>query len=283
MGDFLALAQGHFDRQHDGREENANMATILQPAAAEDADTIYFFEQWQTQADYEAHSAPNENLKAFLDACPALLNGPPEVREGSMPHWEREDSREAVAAPPVVLSGAPVAYTIAPTVQYASAPVVYAAAPPSFTYAAAPMVVAPGQQVVYTNAPTVAEDGQVVYASAPAVAEGAQVTYAAPPPVMQSAAPGRVNVSHELFAKLAAGGALSPEEMVQLQGTAPAAETAVADIHEAPVPEAVAAAVTDAAVPGADTSASPKKSSKKKEKGSKKALKASKKKEKGCC
>merc|ERR1711920_409292 len=110
--------------------------------------------------------------------------------------------------------------------------------------------------------------------------EGAQMGYAAPPPVVQYEAPGRINVSHELFAKLAAGGALTPEEIAQLEGTMPAVEATVAAVEEAPAPEA-AAAGAEVAV---DASASPKKSSNKKENGSKKALKASKKKkEKGCC
>merc|ERR1712151_802290 len=104
---------------------------------------------------------------------------------------------------------------------------------------------------------------------------GAQMIYAAPPPVVQYEAPGRINVSHELFAKLAAGGALTPEEIAQLEGTMPAVEAAVAAGEEAPAPEAAAAGAEAAA----DASASPKK-----EKGSKKALKASKKKKaKGCC
>merc|ERR1712061_276983 len=126
------------------------------------------------------------------------------------------------------------------------------------------MVVAPGQQVVYTSAPTVAEDGQVVYSAAPAVAEGGQVVYAAPPvegvegaqmiyaappPVVQYEAPGRINVSHELFAKLAAGGALTPEEIAQLEGTMPAVEAAVAAVEEPPAPEAAAAGAEAAADP----------------------------------
>merc|ERR1719262_1535657 len=41
-----------------------------------------------------------------------------------------------------------------------------------------------------------------------------QVVYGAP----MVAAPARVNVSHEIFAKLAAGGQLTPEEMEQLTG-----------------------------------------------------------------
>jgi len=90
LDDFMALARGHFDRQHDGREENANMATVLQPDAAEDASIVYLFEQWESQADYESHSAPNENLKIFLDEVPPMLAAPPEILQGSMPHWQKE-------------------------------------------------------------------------------------------------------------------------------------------------------------------------------------------------
>merc|ERR1719493_608523 len=55
--------------------------------------------------------------------------------------------------------------------------------------------------------------GQFTYA-APGV-EGQQMVYGAP---MVVAAPARVNVSPEIFAKLAAGGTLTPEEMAQLSG-----------------------------------------------------------------
>merc|ERR1719412_3391343 len=56
--------------------------------------------------------------------------------------------------------------------------------------------------------------GQFTYA-APEGVEGQQLMYGAP---MVVAAPARVNVSHEIFAKLAAGGTLTPEEMAQLSG-----------------------------------------------------------------
>merc|ERR1719499_1652772 len=55
--------------------------------------------------------------------------------------------------------------------------------------------------------------GQFTYA-APGV-EGQQMVFGAP---MVVAAPTRVNVSPEIFAKLAAGGTLTPEEMAQLSG-----------------------------------------------------------------
>merc|ERR1719512_589705 len=56
--------------------------------------------------------------------------------------------------------------------------------------------------------------GQFTYA-APEGVEGQQLIYGAP---MVVAAPARVNVSHEIFAKLAAGGTLTPEEMAELSG-----------------------------------------------------------------
>merc|ERR1719273_2548494 len=56
--------------------------------------------------------------------------------------------------------------------------------------------------------------GQFAYA-APEGMEGQQLIYGAP---MVAAAPARINVSHEIFAKLAAGGSLTPEEMAQLSG-----------------------------------------------------------------
>eukprot|EP00405_Crypthecodinium_cohnii_P017358 CAMPEP_0206448678 /NCGR_PEP_ID=MMETSP0324_2-20121206/17619_1 /ASSEMBLY_ACC=CAM_ASM_000836 /TAXON_ID=2866 /ORGANISM="Crypthecodinium cohnii, Strain Seligo" /LENGTH=101 /DNA_ID=CAMNT_0053917875 /DNA_START=7 /DNA_END=312 /DNA_ORIENTATION=- len=83
-----------------------------------------------------------------------------------------------------------------------------------------------------------------------------------------STGPALYSCPPELFAKLAAGGTLTAEEMAQITGQAPPA---------APVAEAVAEAVTPAEV-----SSKKKKSSSSKK--SKKALKASSKKsKKGCC
>merc|ERR1719296_170815 len=121
------------------------------------------------------------------------------------------------------------------------------------------------QQILYVD-----EHGQPVEAPEGAVFE--QPVLYAPPPV---AAPARINVSPEIFAKLAAGGTLTPEEMAQLSGEAAPVEPVM------PVPGSPAPAAPAAPAAAANTSA---KASKKKEKGSKKALKASKKKkEKGCC
>jgi len=118
---------------------------------------------------------------------------------------------------------------------------------------------------------------------------------------MLSGSPGRVTVSRDIFAKLAAGGALTAEEMAQLTGQQAAGASVGASIATAPaVPNAVSAmsvgaatvggaavaavtsgmaAATNVAVNGS-AKVSKKKDSKK---SSKKVLKASKKKEKGCC
>merc|ERR1719277_199051 len=124
---------------------------------------------------------------------------------------------------------------------------------------------AEAQQVVYVD-----EQGNPIEAPAEGqvFVEPGQMMYAAPPPV---AAPARINVSPEIFAKLAAGGVLTPEEMAQLSGQA---------APEQPVhAEAEAAATAAGAAPGVDAAAAVTSA-----KASKKALKASKKKKsKGCC
>merc|ERR1740120_154964 len=109
-----------------------------------------------------------------------------------------------------------------------------------------------GQQGVYVDAPV--EGAQMVegtdgmlMAAEPVYQQ--PVMYAAPPPI---AAPARINVSPEIFAKLAAGGTLTPEEMAQLSGEpvpAPveAAAAAVAPVAGAASPAAAAStAVTSA-------------------------------------
>merc|ERR1712039_469569 len=118
---------------------------------------------------------------------------------------------------------------------------VYAAAPQPVTYVGAsgsfPMaqpgqvmyvqedgqqVLAEGQQIQYIqgDGQQVLMEGQEI-AGAPYELAG-QVTYAAPEGMdgqlvygapMVAAAPARINVSPEIFAKLAAGGSLTPEEM----------------------------------------------------------------------
>merc|ERR1740116_389801 len=100
-----------------------------------------------------------------------------------------------------------------------------------------------------------------------------QMMYGAP----MVAAPARVNVSHEIFAKLAAGGQLTPEEMEQLTGQPAPAPGMPGSPH------AAGAIGVHAGVPGsvAGEPGSAKASGKKDKKGkdgSKKSLKASKKK-----
>lgn len=152
----------------------------------------------------------------------------------------------AAAVPVASASGSPVTYVTAPTVTYA-APV---ASQPAYAMASQLAMdwSASGVPVTSTAAPFAAAPSTTQVYAAPAV-------YACPP---------------EIFAKLAAGGALTAEEMQQLTGQAPA--PAVVDAVEQ------VAAVTSEPAPGSSKAASKKKGSKKKE-----SLKASKKKSKGCC
>jgi len=180
---------------------------------------------------------------------------------------------------------------------------------------AAPTVLEDGQELANdASGAAVTEGGQIV-SLVPTVVEGSPVpTYVAPyvpaePLAYAEALQGqqmyaapmgaRVNVSHEIFAKLAAGVQLTPEEMKSLSGqpVGPDQPTAVPAAHEQPVglEGSAAAAVTiqsDSAgvtdVAGADAAADGKTETKqkdpKKKSDSKKALRASKKKkEKGCC
>jgi len=139
------------------------------------------------------------------------------------------------------------------------------------TYFAAPE----GQQVLSVdeqgNPLQVAEGAEgAVMMSADGQVLQQQVLYAPPPP-----APARINVSPEIFAKLAAGGTLTPEEIAEISGPTPAMEAGVE------VPTAVPGADSPAGAPAAGVASSSAKASKKK--SSKKALKASKKKKTGCC
>merc|ERR1740116_185132 len=86
-----------------------------------------------------------------------------------------------------------------------------------------------------------------------------QVVYGAP----MVAAPARVNVSHEIFAKLAAGGQLTPEEMEQLTGQPASAPAMPGSPHAGTV--GVHPGVTPGGVAGAPGSA--KASGKKDKKG----------------
>jgi quinol monooxygenase YgiN len=51
-------------------------------------DSWCFFEQWQTKADYDAHSE-TENLKLFLNLAGDLMDGGPTIIKTSMKHYER--------------------------------------------------------------------------------------------------------------------------------------------------------------------------------------------------
>merc|ERR1711994_323683 len=142
-----------------------------------------------------------------------------------------------------------------------------------------------GEQVVMDGHP-VEMAGQITYA-APEAVDGQQLVYAAP---MVVAAPARHNVSHEIFAKLAAGVSLTPEEMAQLSGQPASAAALPGSLHSAVLPGSPHAAAAPVGVNDGHAAASPGstkasgKTEKKEKSGSKKALKASKKKkEKGCC
>merc|ERR1719469_1532956 len=127
------------------------------------------------------------------------------------------------------------------------------------------------QQVIYVDengnqveAPSGAEQ-QVMYvdeAGNPVNMDPGQVVYADPAQIyVPPAAPARVNVSPEIFAKLAQGLPLTPEEQAQLTGEAPAA-AAPAALGEIPAPAAPAAPHANAApVAGKEEAASKKKKS----------------------
>jgi len=155
---------------------------------------------------------------------------------------------------------------------------VTSAASPIASYAAAA-----GSPVAFAAAP----GSPVTYAAAP------MVGFAAPMPTMAS--PERFGVSPETFAKLAAGGSLSADEMAQISGqaapgspvavaptptaitSAPAAPASPTLVEPAPAAAAAAAAAAVTSAPASRDVASKKKSSKKK------SLKASKKKRSNAC
>mmetsp|Transcript_83855 Transcript_83855/g.237839 ORF Transcript_83855/g.237839 Transcript_83855/m.237839 type:complete len:112 (+) Transcript_83855:78-413(+) len=87
MEELIEIAEGHFVRQHDGREPNATCASILRPTPSE-PNTLRFFEQWLAKGDYEAHKQC-ENLQVFLGAAGPLLDGEPQIIETGMQHYSR--------------------------------------------------------------------------------------------------------------------------------------------------------------------------------------------------
>lgn len=91
MKDLIDISKGHFIRQLDGREPNAAGAAILEPLA-EEPNTLRFWEQWQTKEDCDLHSAPNENLQAFIDLAGPLFAAPLGVIETPMEHFENKTS-----------------------------------------------------------------------------------------------------------------------------------------------------------------------------------------------
>jgi len=146
-------------------------------------------------------------------------------------------------------------------------------------------IVQEGQQVVQ-------QDAQLAFAAPEGVevvqagADVEQPTFVGTPVV---SAPARVNVSPEIFAKLVAGGQLTPEEMAQLSGQPAPVQEQPASTAEQPTPEAAGApqqevSAQPGAAPGSTEAAD--KSEKKdetEESGSKQPLKAAKRKNKSCC
>ncbi len=88
IDELIAIAKGHFVRQHDGREPKATCASIVMPLPGE-PNTVRFFEQWQDQDSYKLHSAPNENLQVFLDQAGPILDGAPTLIAAPMIHYEK--------------------------------------------------------------------------------------------------------------------------------------------------------------------------------------------------
>merc|ERR1719356_1513805 len=117
-------------------------------------------------------------------------------------------------------------------VVYAQAPqpVAYASTQPmQYTYMAPPagqqvyVEGMEGQQVVLQEGQQVLQGGQVVLQEGQQVvhegmqfADAQQVVFVGAP--MVAAGPARMNISPELFARLAAGGQMTPDEMAQLSG-----------------------------------------------------------------
>lgn len=85
--EFRAVADGHFSRQLDGREPGATCAAILEPPEDE-PESWCFFEQWQTEAEYDAHTK-TENLKLFMNLTGDFMDGGPTIIKTSMKHYER--------------------------------------------------------------------------------------------------------------------------------------------------------------------------------------------------
>jgi len=178
-----------------------------------------------------------------------------------------------------------------------------------------------GGQVVLQEGQQVLQDGQVVLQEGQQVLQGGQLVYAAPEgqqvflqegqqvvqqdmqfvgAPMVAAGPARVNISPELFAKLAAGGQMTPEEMAQLSGQpapgqveagqpalvqqpTPGGSVAVQQQPASPMKQPTPGSAGAAGAAPGSAKASGKKEKKDKS-GSKKSLKASKKKKnKGCC
>ncbi len=96
MDEFIKLSKEHFVRQHDGREPNATLASILLPNEDNDDEdenhdpnTVHLFEQWVSKEDYELHAAPNDNLRVMLEKSAPLLDGDAEIMRAPMIHFSK--------------------------------------------------------------------------------------------------------------------------------------------------------------------------------------------------
>jgi len=85
MEDFMKLAREHFQRQLDGREVNATLASISVPSS-EDPNTLRFFEQWESKDDYDPAHTKSENLKEFFGAAGPLMDDV-SLKEFDMHHF----------------------------------------------------------------------------------------------------------------------------------------------------------------------------------------------------
>lgn len=275
----------------------APMAMAPQPVTYAAAPTFTYAAPMPGQVTYTmAPAVADAGQVTYLAAQPgmeagqvvysnaAVMAAGQMVEESQVEGVQAEGEAEHItyAAPPVAVEEATPAYT--------PGQVVYMSQPGVEMYqTVAPVATAGGAQVMYMTQPGT-EMTQMTYA-APTMATASQFVYAAPSVAAAPAA--RVTVPSELFAKLAAGGTLTAEEMATISGQ-PASQAAAPiepdvplqpTIEPQPVTE-LAITTTDAPAVNIDAKADAKEttsSTKKKEKTSKKAMKASKKSKKGCC
>eukprot|EP00536_Pseudo-nitzschia_multiseries_P015591 jgi/Psemu1/312306/fgenesh1_kg.917_\ len=87
--ELIKFCQEHLVRQHDGREELANCASIFLPNPSE-PNTVRLFEQWDSLAGIQHHrSAGNANTQLFMETVPPLLACDMAVIEASTLHYRK--------------------------------------------------------------------------------------------------------------------------------------------------------------------------------------------------